>query len=111
MLIGMKANPIRLLISGYGVAALASAGVLLLGGGALPAGLMLWLGGAVFTIALGAAPGRLGAIFRATEERSVADEAEAEARDDAALARALERWDDDLRRDQARAAEARRVTG
>jgi hypothetical protein len=104
----MRRAPFRLLLSGYGLAALAGAAVAAGGAGWIAALLVLWLGGAVVTLGLAA---RTAARMEAPEARDVeARDPEAE---EAALAVALAAWEADRLADRAalRPADRRRATG
>lgn len=85
----------RLLLSGYGLAALAAVATAQAAGGVVLPVAVFWLGGALAVCVLAVMPGT-GRLFR----REIPTEQD-EADHDAALARALEAWEQDRLADRA----------
>lgn len=96
----MSRSPVRLLVIGYGVASLGGALWRAMGGGALSAALLAWIGGAVLVllIAAGVARGK-------GRDRPALDE------DAPALAASLARWEADRVDDAARVSPPTAVAG
>lgn len=92
----------RLLLTGYGLAAILGAASAYSGGSAVSGLLLFWLGGAVATLAIAATPG-LGRLFRA----KVPVEAETERQAD----KSLRCWEEDRAADTTAATAATRSTG
>lgn len=101
-------HPLRLLVSGYGLAALAGTALVALGGPFWAGGFAFWFGGAALTVALATAPGTRRWFRAAPRPPGAADE------EAAMLARALRRWEEDRLSDApgaVRSAGSERPTG
>lgn len=97
----MKRDPLRVLVTGYGLAAAAGAAAHWQGLGLLAASLGFWIGGAALTLGLALLTALLRPDAAAEDEANIADAAEA-----AAYAAALARWEQDRLADAAPAREA-----